>query len=75
MKKKEKEFIYMKMVINLKEYLKKIKNMEEKDIYYENSDIYNGKIKEGRKEGKGEIKFKNGNAFNGIFKDIKVKDI
>ena len=39
-KKKEKEFIYMKMEINLMEYLKKIKNMREKDIFITKMVIY-----------------------------------
>ena len=39
-RKKEKEYIYMKMVINLMEYLKIIRKIKEKDIYIMKMVIY-----------------------------------
>ena len=39
---------------------------------YSNENIYNGNWKENRKEGKGIMIYKNGNKFEGIFKEDKV---
>ena len=55
----------------MKQCFKKIKNLRVMVIYYDNGDIYNGHLENGLKEGKGILIKKNGDKFEGIFKEDK----